>query len=83
MGYSLKTLEDITRQEVKYFRVPGFSITENEKWAFEVLVKNGKHDVEWVFLHIFSVFNDFSTIISIFFIQLDNTTSDGQIRFLS
>ncbi|MBN2636112.1 MAG: polysaccharide deacetylase family protein [Prolixibacteraceae bacterium] len=39
--YSIKTLEDITGQKVKYFRAPGFSITENEKWAFEILVKHG------------------------------------------
>jgi len=34
---SLKTLQDITSQKVKYFRAPGFSITESTKWAFEVL----------------------------------------------
>lgn len=39
--FSVKILEDITGQKVKYFRAPGFSITENEKWAFEVLVENG------------------------------------------
>jgi polysaccharide deacetylase family protein (PEP-CTERM system associated) len=41
LEYSIKILEDITGQKVKYFRAPGFSITENEKWAFEILVKNG------------------------------------------
>lgn len=41
LEYSIKTLEDITGQKVKYFRAPGFSITENEKWAFEILVKHG------------------------------------------
>lgn len=41
LDYSIKTLEDISRQKVKYFRAPGFSITENEKWAFEILVKYG------------------------------------------
>lgn len=41
LEYSVKTLEDITGQRVKYFRAPGFSITENEKWAFEILVKHG------------------------------------------
>jgi len=41
LARSVKTLEDITGHKVKYFRAPGFSITENEKWAFEVLVKNG------------------------------------------
>jgi len=39
--HSVKTLEDITGKKVKYFRAPGFSITENEKWAFEILVNNG------------------------------------------
>lgn len=39
--FSVKTLEDITGQKVKYFRAPGFSIREDNKWAFEVLVKNG------------------------------------------
>ncbi len=38
---SIGLLEDITGKKVKYFRAPGFSITENEKWAFEVLVENG------------------------------------------
>lgn len=38
---SIKTLEDITGQKVKYFRAPGFSITESEKWAFEILAKYG------------------------------------------
>lgn len=39
--FSIKRLEDITGQKVKYFRAPGFSIREDNKWAFEVLVKNG------------------------------------------
>lgn len=39
--FSVKTLEDITGQKVIYFRAPGFSIREDNKWAFEVLVKNG------------------------------------------
>ena len=41
LEHSVKTLEDLTGQKVKYFRAPGFSITENEKWAFEILVKQG------------------------------------------
>ncbi|MDA3820123.1 MAG: polysaccharide deacetylase family protein [Candidatus Delongbacteria bacterium] len=41
LAYSIKTLEDITGQKVKYFRAPGFSITETEKWAFEILIKHG------------------------------------------
>jgi polysaccharide deacetylase family protein (PEP-CTERM system associated) len=38
---SIKTLEDITGEKVKMFRAPGFSITENNKWAFEVLYELG------------------------------------------
>jgi polysaccharide deacetylase family protein (PEP-CTERM system associated) len=34
---SIKTLEDCTGEKVTSFRAPGFSITENNKWAFEVL----------------------------------------------
>ena len=37
----LKTLENITGQKVKYFRAPGFSIREENKWAFEILFKYG------------------------------------------
>lgn len=39
--FSIKTLEDITGHKVKYFRAPGFSIREDNKWAFEVLAENG------------------------------------------
>lgn len=38
---SLDILENITGKKVKYYRAPGFSITEKEKWAFEVLIKHG------------------------------------------
>lgn len=38
---SVKTLEDITGQRIRYFRAPGFSITEDTKWAFEILAKFG------------------------------------------
>ena len=38
---SIKTLEDISSQKVELFRAPGFSITEKNIWAFEVLVKLG------------------------------------------
>lgn len=41
LEYSVKKLEDISGHKVKYFRAPGFSITENTKWAFEILVKHG------------------------------------------
>lgn len=38
---SIKTLEDIAGKKVKMFRAPGFSITEENKWAFEVLYELG------------------------------------------
>ena len=42
---SIQTLENITGKKVKIFRAPGFSITENNKWVFELLYENGiTHD---------------------------------------
>ena len=42
---SINIIEQITGKKVKYFRTPGFSITEKNKWAFEVLIENGiTHD---------------------------------------
>jgi polysaccharide deacetylase family protein (PEP-CTERM system associated) len=38
---SIKTLEDITGDKVKMFRAPGFSITEKNLWAFEILFELG------------------------------------------
>ena len=38
---SIKILEDCTGKKVSSFRAPGFSITENNKWAFEVLHELG------------------------------------------
>lgn len=38
---SIKTLEDCTGKKVFSFRAPGFSITKNNKWAFEVLHELG------------------------------------------
>ena len=38
---SIKTLEDCTGKKISSFRAPGFSITENNKWAFEVLHELG------------------------------------------
>ena len=38
---SINILESITGKKVKAFRAPGFSITEKNKWVFEVLVENG------------------------------------------
>ena len=42
---SISTLENITGKKVKYFRAPGFSITEKNKWVFDILISNGiTHD---------------------------------------
>ncbi|MFI3262666.1 MAG: polysaccharide deacetylase family protein [Rikenellaceae bacterium] len=38
---SIKILEDVSGQKIKYFRAPGFSIRESEPWAFEVLSELG------------------------------------------
>lgn len=38
---SIKTIEDCTGKKVTSFRAPGFSITEQNKWAFEVLFELG------------------------------------------
>ena len=42
---SIGILESITGKKVKAFRAPGFSITEKNKWIFEILAENGiTHD---------------------------------------
>lgn len=42
---SIQTLENIILKKIKIFRAPGFSITENNKWVFELLYENGiTHD---------------------------------------
>ena len=38
---SINILSDITGKEIISYRAPGFSITENQKWAFEIMNKNG------------------------------------------
>jgi polysaccharide deacetylase family protein (PEP-CTERM system associated) len=38
---SIKTIEDCVGSKVSMFRAPGFSITEENKWAFEVLHELG------------------------------------------
>jgi polysaccharide deacetylase family protein (PEP-CTERM system associated) len=38
---SIKTIEDCIGSKVSMFRAPGFSITEENKWAFEVLHELG------------------------------------------
>lgn len=39
--HSIKTLQDLSGKRIKYFRAPGFSITEENKWAFEILAELG------------------------------------------
>ena len=41
LSESIKLLEDLTGNAVKSFRAPGFSITKDNIWAFDVLVENG------------------------------------------
>ena len=41
VAHSIRILEDITGKKVRMFRAPGFSITERNKWAFEVLYDLG------------------------------------------
>lgn len=38
---SIKTLEDCSGKKVRCFRAPGFSITEKNKWAFDILYNLG------------------------------------------
>jgi polysaccharide deacetylase family protein (PEP-CTERM system associated) len=38
---SIKTLEDVSGQKIKYYRAPGFSIKEENAWAFKVLAEYG------------------------------------------
>ncbi len=42
---SIDILSNISGKKIKSFRAPGFSITERNSWAFDVLIKNGiTHD---------------------------------------
>lgn len=38
---SIKLIEDTLGKKVKFFRAPGFSVTENTKWAFDILSELG------------------------------------------
>lgn len=45
LGKSIEVIEQIIGKKVKCFRAPGFSITEKNKWAFEILINKGiTHD---------------------------------------
>jgi polysaccharide deacetylase family protein (PEP-CTERM system associated) len=41
LDHSIKTIEDIAGQKVKYFRAPGFSIRKYNRWVFDILVSHG------------------------------------------
>lgn len=41
LEHSINTLQDISGKKVKYFRAPGFSIRETNKWAFEIMANLG------------------------------------------
>jgi len=38
---SIKTIEDITGKKVIYYRAPGFSLKESNKWVFSELINQG------------------------------------------
>jgi peptidoglycan-N-acetylglucosamine deacetylase len=38
---SIKCLEDVSGTKVRAYRAPGFSIKEENKWVFEILLKSG------------------------------------------
>lgn len=38
---SIKILEDLTRYGIKTYRAPGFSVTEDNLWIFDILIENG------------------------------------------
>jgi len=38
---SICNIEDLISKKVRAYRAPGFSITENNKWAFDVLIEEG------------------------------------------
>lgn len=41
LNLSIKTIEDISGKKVRIYRVPGFSIVDENKWAFEEIAKAG------------------------------------------
>jgi polysaccharide deacetylase family protein (PEP-CTERM system associated) len=41
LEHSVKTLEDIAGRKVTCFRAPGFSIREDNRWVFDILVSQG------------------------------------------
>ena len=41
MENSIKTLEDVTGKPIRYYRAPGFSIKQENSWAFERIIDFG------------------------------------------
>ena len=41
LQYSINSIEDLTGKKIRTYRAPGFSIKEENKWVFEVLLENG------------------------------------------
>ncbi len=42
---SISTIENLVGKKINCFRAPGFSLTQNNKWVFEILIENGiKYD---------------------------------------
>lgn len=41
LEYSIKLLQDISGNKIKYFRAPGFSILNNTNWVFDILLELG------------------------------------------
>jgi len=41
LEYSIKLLQDLTGDKIKYYRAPGFSIKGDNKWVFEIIATQG------------------------------------------
>lgn len=41
LEHSIKSLEDITGKKVRAYRAPGFSLKEENRWVFDILLKHG------------------------------------------
>ncbi len=41
LDYSIKSLEDITGKKVRAYRAPGFSLREENRWVFDLLLAHG------------------------------------------
>lgn len=41
LQHSISLLEDISGQKIRAYRAPGFSLVENNKWVFDILIEVG------------------------------------------